>query len=826
MERKFMTFGMGGPSSSKTAKITSLKSFADSSQSVDTFPTRRLVGETTTKATMEKIWEGVMDDDVSIIGVWGMGGIGKTTLVMHIYNRLLEYKNKALKSVYWVTVSQAFNISKLQNDIANALRLDLSYVEEDKIRAAKLFKALSGDKSFVLILDDVRKGFALEDIGIPIGKKRSKLILTTRMLDVCRWMGCHRTIKVAPLIPEVSWELFLENLGHHQILDTEIKQIAYSIANECAGLPLAIIAMAKSMAGVEDIHEWRDALAKIKEPKGLDEEDLVFDQLRFSYDRLPNRRTQHCLLYCALFPEDYKIPRKTLIGYLVVEGIIEGKSWQAQFDEGFTILNKLENASLLESAVNDWGERSVKMHDMIRDMALRITCSKFMVKAGAGLLEVPDLQYWSQDLEKVSLIRNHLSELSSSMSPRCHKLSTLLLSENVTLKKIADAFFVNMQSLRILDLCSTGIESLPHSISTLKNLTALLLRHCNQLKFIPSLENVTALMKLDLCGAGVSKIPDGMDMLVNLRILNISGTKIQALPEGLLSKLSHLQCLIVMGTAKCLTVRAQEVLSLPKLEILWCRFENGHDYNRCLRLLYQRKGLRNYYIVVGGSHVSAANVDEYLLREEVVLNGMSFTGEGCSLVVLPKNIKRLEIREFNHINSILDVWSTAFSSSSREDEWCNPLQSLEILRLYSLESLRELLPVEIWVPANTFSLLKWISIHNCPKIKKLFPPGFLPRLQSLECLDVYDCENMEKIFAEEEVGESSNLCNVLMFFTLPKLQIFTLYGLPELKSICHRIISCDSIKEINVDDCPKLKVPPLLSGKSMVNASPNLSHEV
>ncbi|KAL5825929.1 hypothetical protein ACOSQ3_021992 [Xanthoceras sorbifolium] len=55
-------------------------------------PTTPLVGETMAKKNMEEIWRHLMDNETKIIGIFGMGGVGKTTIVTHINNRLIEEK--------------------------------------------------------------------------------------------------------------------------------------------------------------------------------------------------------------------------------------------------------------------------------------------------------------------------------------------------------------------------------------------------------------------------------------------------------------------------------------------------------------------------------------------------------------------------------------------------------------------------------------------------------------------------------------------------------------------------------------------------------------
>ena len=77
----------------------------------------QLTGETTSKRNMEKIWKFLKEGGTQSIGVWGMGGIGKTTIVTRIHNLLLEEKD-TFGSVYWVTVSKDSSIRKLQDAIA------------------------------------------------------------------------------------------------------------------------------------------------------------------------------------------------------------------------------------------------------------------------------------------------------------------------------------------------------------------------------------------------------------------------------------------------------------------------------------------------------------------------------------------------------------------------------------------------------------------------------------------------------------------------------------------------------------------------------------
>ena len=258
--------------------------------------TTQLIGETTAKRNLEKIWTCLEMGEIQSIGVWGMGGIGKTTVVTHIHNRLLE-KEDTFGLVFWVTVSKESSIHKLQDAIAGKINLDFSKKEDEMTRSALLFEELQKKKKFVLILDDVWEVYAPREVGIPIGVDGGKLIITTRSKDVCLRMGCKEIIKLEALSQEEASELFNKTLERYNVLNQKEEEIAKNIIKECAGLPLAIVTTARSMSVVYDIAEWRNALNELREHvKGhtIDMENDVFKILEFSYNRLNNEKIREC----------------------------------------------------------------------------------------------------------------------------------------------------------------------------------------------------------------------------------------------------------------------------------------------------------------------------------------------------------------------------------------------------------------------------------------------------------------------------------------------------------------------------------------------------
>ncbi|KAG5224076.1 disease resistance protein [Salix suchowensis] len=744
------------------------------------------------------IWSLLMDDEVSNIGIYGMGGVGKTTILQHIYNELLR-RPDICDHVWWVTVSQDFNINRLQNLIAKRLDLDLSIEDVVSDRAAKLSEVLRKKQKWILILDDLWNSFEPHEVGIHSLLKGCKLILTTRSQMVCNQIACQHKIEVKSLSKREAWTLFMEQLGHDMAISLEIEGLAKDIARECAGLPLGIITIARSLRGVDDLPEWRTTLMKLREWKFRDMDEKVFKVLRVSYDRLDDGLAlKQCLLHCALFPEDDMIEREKLISYLIDDGIIKGRRRQDAFDEGHMMLNRLQYVCLLENVHRVYGDkRYVKMHDLIRDMAIHILQenSHVIVKSGVQLKELPDAEEWTETLKIVSLMQNKFEKIPSSHSPICPNLSTLLLCQNHQLVFIAESFFKQLHGLKVLDLSHTGIEKLPESVSDLVSLTALLLIDCGRLSYVPSLEKLRALESLDLYGTSLEKMPQGMEFLSNLRYFRINGCGEKKFPSGILPKLSHLQ---VFALGECCTVEGLEVGCLGKLETLQCHFKGLSDFVEYLTSRDGIQSLSTYKILVGKLNGDQWDDIQDFPSKTVILGNLSINRDRDFQVKFLNGIQGLYCESID-ARSLCDVLSL---------ENATELEIIEIQDCDSMESLVSsswFCSATLPLPSHNgmFSRLKEFWCIGCNSMEKLFPLELLSYLVNLKVIAVSFCEKMEEIIGT--TNEESSTSNPIVELTLPKLKSLYLCGLPELKGICSVKLICNSLEEIDVENCENLK---------------------
>ncbi|XP_056158587.1 disease resistance protein RPV1-like [Syzygium oleosum] len=300
-------------------------------------------------AIMEMIY--ARTSETRIIGIHGMGGIGKTTISKMIYNQLSrDFENCCFLRGIRET-SKDKGIECLQNQLISEI-LKMKWIDIKNIDVGtQTIKERLSTKKVLLLLDDVAHK---EHMDALIGKCNwfgtgSKLIITTRNKDVLKVPEVDGLYEVKIMDSDQSLQLFSKHAFRRDSpLDEYINQSNRAIGI-CGGLPLALEVIGSLLSRTEK-EKWD---GKLKELENVPPKD-VQSKLKISYNALRVREKHIFLDIACLF-----------IGYdkdIVVHFRDKSKKFP---DEAMEVLQNMSLISIEK-------DNKVWMHDQLRDLGREI----------------------------------------------------------------------------------------------------------------------------------------------------------------------------------------------------------------------------------------------------------------------------------------------------------------------------------------------------------------------------------------------------------------------------------------------------------------------
>ncbi|KAK4414500.1 putative disease resistance RPP13-like protein 1 [Sesamum alatum] len=309
----------------------------------------------------------VCRDNVSVIPIVGMGGIGKTTLAQLVYNDRNVKQNFHVRA--WVCVSEEFDVISITKTIYEAVT-DVSSQSKDLDMLQVSLKEKLSKSKFLIVLDDVwNENYEKWDHlfrPFQFGRPGSRIIVTTRNDSVASVVGSPRTAYHMKLLTDDDCLSLLAQHARTSFDEiTELKEVGLLLVKKCKGLPLA----AKTLGGLlrckETKQEWHDVLnSKIWD---LPEENNILPVLRLSYHHLPSH-LKHLFAYCSIFPKDYEFDKNELVMLWMGEGFLEQRNPRKRKEDlGLEYFNELLSRSFFQRLSGS--ESNFVMHDLINDLA-------------------------------------------------------------------------------------------------------------------------------------------------------------------------------------------------------------------------------------------------------------------------------------------------------------------------------------------------------------------------------------------------------------------------------------------------------------------------
>nr|GMD49202.1 disease resistance protein At4g27190-like [Ipomoea batatas]GME04388.1 disease resistance protein At4g27190-like [Ipomoea batatas] len=755
-------------------------------------------GQPTASRNLAKMMDLLKSEEYKRIGVWGMGGVGKTTLVKNSNNELTD--DPTFNIVIWVVVSQNATVESIQSKIAERLELHMMNKEVSKeSMASRLYNKLKGER-FLLILDDIWEEIDLDVVGIPRPNEHtdSKIILTTRDFNVCQQMLTDIDFQMGRLHPEEAWKLFRETVEEKVVDDDQIKPMAEAIVKECDGLPLALIMVGASLRKKREIGLWECALHALQksEPSRIrGVEEKVYKPLKWSYDSLQGQQLKSCFLFFCLFPEDFEIDTYKLVQYWVAEGLIdEQQNFEQLQNEVVRIVDYLKDSCLLER-----GHRlnHVKMHDVVRDVGVWIAKSleegcKAINKAGISGTQISQQLFnCSERVKRVSFMASNV-EFLPNCNIQCAEASTLFLQD---------------------------------SLLQLGELRALFLENCCELFELPSLATLGMLQVLNCSGSAITKLPEDFEKLTNLRQLDLSHTyKLRKISSEKLSNLCSLEFLNMMGSATKWRMRKvndenvpfEKLLCLDQLLSFHIDLEDiSHvtaEHDSWLRRI------NSFFVNVTNDHQRSH--ETYLPNtKRVCFSGFLFSGDE-SIGWLLVHAFRCEIKDCKGVDLMLDnmvrssvtlgpfvnlkrlVIRGCCISVKRSSQGCvtecDLLPNLEELLFSDLTELESISDFSNFLGLR-FTKLRSIHVFHCYQMENVFTmDGTLQKLAKLKSIIIRRCKKLSEVFKNTSTNNF-----------VPMLESLDLDRLPALEEICKADESWKSLERLTVRECRMLLKLPL-----------------
>ncbi|KAK9082669.1 hypothetical protein Scep_029140 [Stephania cephalantha] len=511
----------------KEKHVAGKASTSTSSSSLD--PTRRfrrvlhntkenfaMVGMERAKGTL--IGELVKDDvERRVVPIVGMPGSGKTTLAKHVY--ISDDTKGHFDCRTWADVSQDYNVKgvllRLLQNVGVVLSDEERRMAEEEIMG-KLNNFLE-NKRYLVVLDDLWTQQAWDDFekAFPNGKSGSKVILTSRF----ERLAAYADPRSQPVVPEMlsekeSWDLFcnrtFNNADPPGDFPQDLKHCGEKMVKKCGGLPLAIVVLGGLLSTKRRlIHEWESVLRNINWKLG--KEERLHSIIDLSYDDLPYY-LKSCFLYTSLFPEDFRIKGRRLIGVWIAEGYISQEGEETLHEAAENALMELISRGMVQVEEMDLLGRvkSCRLHDVLRDFSIvkaKEACFGEVMSSIKKSL-CPRLGV------HISSERDGFGEVAAYNK---HARSILFMHESSITKMPT---FNKVKLLRVLDLEGLkGRCKFPKEIGNLIHLRYLGMRHIHVIGQIPcNIGNLQKLQTLDL-SKGYANMPDVLWKMEELRIL-------------------------------------------------------------------------------------------------------------------------------------------------------------------------------------------------------------------------------------------------------------------------------------------------------------------
>ncbi|XP_059642494.1 disease resistance protein L6-like [Cornus florida] len=798
--------------------------------------TENLVGINHHENEMMRLLD-VDSNDVRIVGIHGMGGIGKTTIAKFIYNKLLDcFDCSSFLADVRETVQQHMGgFGALQNKLLTDT-LKCQYDIPDVHRGITMIKHSFFRKKVLIVLDDMDEKSQFDWL---VGNcdwfgAGSRIIVTSRDKHVLNALKVNASYEPPFMNSAQSLQLFSMHAFRSKFPPKDYDTIAGEVASTAAGLPLALEVIGSFLSDKEFV-VWEDTLKKLEKIP----HDEVEKKLRISYDALNSEQQQIFLdIACLFFGmdkatvfymwDDCSYHPKTEFSVLCLMSLVKvGDSNELRMHNQLKALgrkivyeekipgkrsrlwNHEEALDILEGRM---GTEMVEALSLRFELGSRIK-PRFTNEEFTKLLCLRYLRVDGVDLSgDFENLFSQLRWLNWRGCPPYFKLTNFYM-KNLVILDLSNSGITEdwdgwnhikmANKLKVLQLANCALRRTP-DFSSYASLEILILRRCESLVEIDqSIGNMKNLKILDISYSDIRRLPDEIWMLEKLEVIDFTCSSYLRgdIPSNM-GRLSSLRFLSFRDTEiQSLPTSMGELSCLQTLNLGGCTELQSHpELPSSLRVLYVASipNLTNLVNLqelhfVGGEYVEIPRDIGLLSKLE------KLTLDSTNIRTLPKEIgdfsqlKVLNVRLCDDLQCILGLPSS--------------LVDLSLALCDSLERLPDL--------SNLKNLLKF-SLNTCVGLTEVQGLG---NLESLTSLDINACDKLANL---EKMRDLSNLKKLEILCITDCLELLVIQGLDKLESLKYLDLhDCENLLEIEGLDALESVEVLNLSGCTSLGTKPN-----
>ncbi|KAL9414684.1 hypothetical protein AB3S75_043029 [Citrus x aurantiifolia] len=760
----------------------------------------------TTESACYQIIKALKGDNTKIVGLYGIGGVGKTTLANFVGNQLRE--ENVFDEVGIATVSQDQNIINVQSELVKSLGWELTETyEKDRARRLRMMFSESKSRKMLIILDDVWNELDLEKIQLGVLKQDEGLDLLRK----------HAGIDVA---------------------DTTLIDVSKQVADECKGLPLAIKAVGSALRG-RTADEWNVALDKLQNAKLDKIEDmsalkvvtiicgvLSVKSLQFLANNLRVLQLIRCDVSDVSFLGKLKRLQILCLQRSAIEipnglgdelsrlKLLYIDTWSGSISP--ITINKFPHLEEFYGWIKNWEVEGMSSEESYARCAESDSQPDGSVVCLPNDFSFPKLQRYGimevgalNDFDRRTKILDALCDIDRGT--RC-----LIIANNHP-KATLGIFSALYQNLEILYLSGvTGCHNIVPSIDErgLNELTFLYVDYCEDLKCImdasksPHGKSGNLVMLSRLAKLYMSELPE-LKWIWKAPAQHV--ISLQSLTELKVSQCNNLTYIFTLSQARSLVqLKSLEVTKCERLEcIVEAKFDHNEgeisvgDGNTILALPTLRK-LRfkdlpelisfcseNYYSTWPAlEELDVRRCPKLTVNSTELEANLQYLGEKLRILIvgecshlsdtipalLKHGLTNLEILYIGELGVQVVFQVEAIIAEGQENKLFPCLKTLQ------LEDLRELQVLLYHVGStHNFSLqsLTFLRVDGCTILRRLFSSALARNLLQLKELFVRDCWELEQIIDEDEDEDH------LQPVCFPKLTRISVFRCPKLKHLFH-----------------------------------------